>query len=39
MNNTQKIEEIKRIIESTNLSTLENLCLAMIEIINVVYPK
>ena len=39
MNDTQKIEEIKRIIESTDLSTFENLCLAMIGIVDVVYPK
>lgn len=39
MNDTQKIEEIKRIIENTDLSIFENLCLAMIEIIDVVYPK
>lgn len=39
MNDTQKIEEIKRIIESTDLSIFENLCLVMIEIVDVVYPK
>lgn len=39
MDDTQKIEQIKRIIESTNLSTFENLCSAMIEIVDVVYPK
>jgi hypothetical protein len=39
MDDTQKIEEIKRIIEITDLSVFENLCLAMIEIIDVVYPN
>lgn len=39
MNDTQKIEEIKRIIESNNLSNFEELCLAMVSIVDVVYPK
>jgi hypothetical protein len=38
MNDTQKIEQIKRIIEGTNLSTFENMCSAMTEIIDIVYP-
>jgi hypothetical protein len=39
MDDTQKIEEIKRIIESKDFSNFDELLLAMVKIVDVVYPK